>query len=84
MNIKDLISTVLVQMAEIGQENYKKSYLVEDIVFELSLSQTETGEIGARLMGIGGRLNNEADNSQKVTIKLKPKSSTNDKIEIRI
>ncbi|MFZ4402030.1 MAG: trypco2 family protein [Bacteroidales bacterium] len=84
MELKNFIQNVLEQMAEIKGNTYKKSYLVEELEFELTLTETNDGKIGVEFLGIGGHLNEGSQNSQKVRVKLKPKQTGNKKIEIEI
>lgn len=75
MELKELIKDVLEQMAEVKGTKYKKRYLVEEIEFELSLSKTKDGKIGASLIGISGEGNFGFSNEQKVRVKLIPKNN---------
>lgn len=78
MELKDLIKEVLEQMAEVKGNRYKKSYLVTEIEFELSLSQTETGRIGANLVAFNGHGEMGSAHEQRVRVKLVPKTRSND------
>ena len=74
MELKKLVEGVLDQMADLREHNRnKRHYLVEEIEFELSLNETEDGIIGAKLLGMGAKVENGVENYQRVRIKLKPK-----------
>jgi hypothetical protein len=78
MELKDLIKEVLEQMAEVKGNTYKKSYLVKEIEFELSLPQTETGRIGAALIAFNANGELGSANEQRVRVKLVPKNRANE------
>lgn len=68
MELKSFIQNVLEQMAEIKGNKHKKSYLVEELEFELSLSTTKEGKIAVAFFGIGGDVNGGNYSAGGVTI----------------
>ena len=72
MELKDFIQEVLVQMEELKTDPLKQKYMVEELEFELTLTETNNGKVGISFAGIGGSLNNGKQNEQKVKVKLIP------------
>lgn len=75
MELKKFIEDVLLQMADLQNVQQKSRYLVEELEFELALTENESGKVGVRVLGFGvdGSVGNQ--NLQKVKIKLIPKNS---------
>ena len=75
MELRRFIENVLQQMEELKNTQNKSNYLVEELEFELSLTEIEGGEIGVSFLGIGGGVNQGTENTNKVKVKLIPKNS---------
>lgn len=74
MELKLFIQDVLQQMDDLKSIQQKKNYLVEELEFELFITETGNGSVGVSVLGFGTTGSLENQNSQKVKIKLVPKN----------
>lgn len=75
MELQEFIGSMLIQLEELPQRySEKHSYLIDEVVFEMNVA--EINQINGRVNVLVGHLGTDTalNNSQKVTIKLKPKS----------
>lgn len=74
MELKLFIKDVLQQMDDLKSIQQKKNYLVEELEFELFITETGNGSVGVSVLGFGTAGSIENQNSQKVKIKLVPRN----------
>ena len=84
MELKDFIQGVLAQMEELKADPRKQNYMVEELEFELTLTETINGKVGISFAGIGGNLNNGNQNEQKVKVKLIPSTKLRNQLKNQI
>ncbi len=75
MELKEFISNVMLEMRDLKNDPLKTGYLVEELEFELVLTEINAGRIGVGIMGIGANGSIENQNAQKVKVKLVPRNS---------
>lgn len=75
MVLKDFIKDVLEQLEDLKNVQEKKNYLVQELEFELTLTQSDSGKIGVSLLGLGADMNASNQNAHRVKVKLVPRSS---------
>lgn len=76
MELQKFISDVLDQLQTIKTTDNKKYYLIDELVFEVTLTVGNEGQIGVAVFGIGGEILSNNQNTQRVTIKMKPKRNS--------
>lgn len=76
MELKLFIKDVLEQMDGLKSIQQKRNYLVEELEFELFITETDNGSVGVSVLGFGTIGSIENQNSQKVKIKLVPRNRT--------
>ena len=75
MELQEFIGNMLIQLEELPQRYREKhSYLIDEVIFEMNVA--EINQINGRVNVFVGHLGADTamNNSQKVTIKLKPKN----------
>ncbi len=82
MELREFIQDVLIQMEDLKSDPRKQSYMVEELEFELSLTETQNGKVGISIIGLGGDLNKGNQNEQKVRVKLIPSKRLKNQITI--
>ncbi len=65
----------MLEMRDLKNDPLKTGYLVEELEFELVLTEINAGRIGVGIMGIGANGSIENQNAQKVKVKLVPRNS---------
>ena len=65
----------MLEMKELKNDQLKTGYLVEELEFELVLTEIGTGKIGVGILNIGASGSIENQNAQKVKVKLIPRNS---------
>jgi hypothetical protein len=75
MELRTFIDEILLQLDQLARDNERKrNYLIEDLVFELHISEVNqiNGGVNFVLGNLGG--DTTLNNSNKVTIRLSPKN----------
>jgi len=75
MDLKDFISKVMLEMKELKKDPLKTGYTIDELEFELLLTEIDTGNIRVGVFNIGASGSFESQNVQKVKVKLIPKNS---------
>ena len=84
MEINKFMQFVLEELQSVKGNKYKKKYLVDEVEFVLSLTVSNDRTIGVKVLGVGANIGDDKEIIQKVTIKLKPKNTLNERISIEI
>lgn len=74
MELKQFISKVMYELKELKKDPLKSGYLVDELEFELSLTEIEGGEIRVGIFGVSGGVDVGTQNTNKVKVKLTPKN----------
>jgi hypothetical protein len=75
MELRTFIDEILLQLDQLERDNERKrNYLIEDLVFELNISEVNqlNGGFNFVIGNLGG--DTTSNNSNKVTIRLSPKN----------
>ena len=83
MELKEFIQGVLIQMEDLKTDPRKHHYLVDELEFELTLSETNNGKVGISFGLLGGNFNNGNENVQKVKVRLIPSKKIRNQITIK-
>jgi hypothetical protein len=75
MELQEFIGNMLIQLEDLPHRYREKhSYLIDEVIFEMNVA--EINQLNGRVNVLVGHLGTDStlNNSQKVTIKLKPKN----------